>query len=122
MKPVIIIAVAVVCSVVAVLGVLIGLQQISDYEAQIIYDYEKTRLEIEYAENKAICDLLSFPYDYLLDENYLYDYCLNTDYLLATDAVIDLCIFEYGEGENVRKACNKEYLKLLADAVLEVRG
>jgi len=38
MKPVIIIAVAVVCSVIAVLVVLIGIQQISDNQAQVAFD------------------------------------------------------------------------------------
>jgi hypothetical protein len=59
MKPVLIIAIAVVCSVVAVLGVLMGLQQIATMQAQQAYDeYEQQvksqQMEIVNAYNLEI--------------------------------------------------------------------
>ncbi len=50
MKPVFIIAIAVVCSVVAVLGVLVGLEQIATMQAQQAYD---KRQKIIAEENKS---------------------------------------------------------------------
>jgi hypothetical protein len=67
MKPVVIIAIAVVCSVVAVLGVLVGLDQIATMQAQQAYDeyqieQQANQIEeqIKYDENKQLC-LTLFP-------------------------------------------------------------
>jgi len=67
MKPVIIIAIAVVCSVVAVLGVLVGLDQIATMQAQQALDQyrieqqvKQVQEQIKYDENKQLC-LTLFP-------------------------------------------------------------
>ena len=67
MKPVIIIAIAVVCSVVAVLGVLVGLEQIATMQAQQAYDefqieqqVKQMEEQIKYDENRELC-LTLFP-------------------------------------------------------------
>ena len=52
MKPVIIIAIAVVCSVVAVLGVLVGLDQIATMQAQQAYDEYQQDLNLSYSYNE----------------------------------------------------------------------
>jgi len=60
MKPVVIIAIAIVCSVVAVLGVLVILQEITNYQSQIAFDeyqVEVSRLQtIENEKQQAIYD------------------------------------------------------------------
>jgi hypothetical protein len=67
MKPVFLIAIAVVCSVVTVLVVLVGLDQITTMQAQ--QDYDEYQIEqqanqmeeqIKYDENKQLC-LILFP-------------------------------------------------------------
>ena len=52
MKPVIIIVIAVVCSVVVVLGVLMGLQQIATMQAQQAYDEYQQDLNLSYSYNE----------------------------------------------------------------------
>jgi hypothetical protein len=67
LKPVFIIAIAVVCSVVAVLGVLVGLDQIATMQAQQAYDEYQIEQQakheeeqIKYNENRELC-LTLFP-------------------------------------------------------------
>ena len=66
MKPIVIIAIAVVCSVVAVLGVLVGLDQIATMQAQQAYDeyqieqfenqsYQEEFDAIDYKINREVC-------------------------------------------------------------------
>jgi hypothetical protein len=66
MKPIVIIAIAVVCSVVAVLGVLVGLDQIATMQAQQAYDeyqieqfenqsYQEELDAIDYKINREVC-------------------------------------------------------------------
>ena len=52
MKPVIIIVIAVVCSVVVVLGVLMGLQPIATMQAQQAYDEYQQDLNLSYSYNE----------------------------------------------------------------------
>jgi len=119
MKPVIIIAIAVVCSVVAVLGVLIGLQQISDYQTQA---KEKAMQEIEYVENREMCDKL-FAYKLPIpatEELNPYQYCVKNDYLSTLEIVINHCATttsSSGYYELAKALCTQKYSEKLADAL-----
>ena len=50
LKPVVIIAIAVVCSVIAVLGVLIGIQQVTTMQAQQAYDQYEQQVKSQQME------------------------------------------------------------------------
>ena len=55
MKPVVIIAIAVVCSIAGTIGVLIVLQEIANYQAQIAFDeYQDEQLEIQKEQDRKI--------------------------------------------------------------------
>ena len=60
MKPVVIIAIAVVCSVVAVLGVLVGLDQIATIQAQQDYDDYQRDLSLAISYNQEHVRLQEF--------------------------------------------------------------
>jgi len=114
MKPVVIIAIAVVCSVVAVLGVLIGLQQIAIMQTQqaydeyertkiILQDYEKELEEIAYGVNREVCVELFGNSMSMVGESNKYTDCLEhgaksqveysmTDcYQYSADLIFDQC-------------------------------
>ncbi len=124
MKPVIIIAIAVVCSVVAVLGVLIGLQQISNYQAQVAYDelqkeQERPLTGERYAKNRETCVKL-FSGSVTWTGETLYSYCLRTDYMSALEDALNTCIKDYAsiiDYESAKFTCNQIYSEKLAETL-----
>jgi len=130
MKPVIIIAIAVVCSVITVLGVLFGIQEISIYQAQVAFEEsqakEKAMKEAIYTDNRGMCVKLFG--NQLADPRYEspYQHCLRTDYLSAVDHAITLCIssqsdltdsFDVLDYEIAKMTCNQIQLEKLAVAL-----
>ncbi len=104
MKPVIIIAIAVVCSVVAVLGVLVGLEQIATIQKQQAYDeYEQElkiqeKIERDYldfldSKNRDICVGLfgNQMGDIYSGEIHIYQYCLQSGFELAVEQETNRC-------------------------------
>lgn len=96
MKPVIIIAIAVVCSVVAVLVVLVGFQAISTHQSQIAFDeYEKElvnqqtlenqSIELANSVNKEVCAELLGNRMTMPDEINPYAYCLEYGAMYAVE-------------------------------------
>ena len=111
MKPVIIIVIAVVCSVVVVLGVLMGLQQIATMQAQQAYDeyqieqqVKQMEEQIKYDENKELC-LTLFP------QNQGSDYlgCLSYG---VDEALMYICAEQTGlDRINCKRIIQEEYEK-----------
>jgi hypothetical protein len=104
MKPVVIIAIAVVCSVVAVLVVLVGLEQIVTMQAQQAYDeYEQElkiqeKIEQDYldfldSKNRDICVGLfgNQMGDIYSGEIHIYQYCLQSGFELAVERETNRC-------------------------------
>jgi len=105
MKPVIIIAIAVVCSIVAVFGVLAVLQGIATIQAQQAYDeYEKEltiqqaleeqSMELASSVNRAVCVELLGNRISMPDEINPYAYCLEYGAMSAIEKEKNVC-FRY---------------------------
>jgi len=122
MKPVIIIAIAVVCSVIAALVVLIGSQQISEYQVRVAYDEYQAKVkaaqEVEYAKNKEMCAKLFGAMMSMTGEITPYQYCLEKDYLSAKETAINDCITTASSrGYDGKASCTQKYSEKLADAL-----
>ena len=96
MKPIVIIAIAVVCSVIAVLGILILFQEVAIYQSQVALDeyqeevfekqvIEERRLEYIFSQNREICLQMFTTDSKMWGGTHPYDYCLEYGYQTAVD-------------------------------------
>ena len=83
MKPVVIIAISVVCSVVAVLGVLVALEMYAVNEAQKAYAIE--------LERQAVCERLYDGYAQSLRDTELWGICINYGIINAVNDEVSDC-------------------------------
>jgi len=106
MRPIVIIAISVGCSVVAVLGVLLGLEMYATNEAQKAYAIE--------LERQAVCERLYDGYDQSLREIELWGVCINYG---ISEAVNDT-VLDCGTGSNYSSELCRLDTKILAMKVV----
>ena len=123
MKPVVIIAIAVGCSVVAVFGVLIAMQEIAFWQAEVAFEeYEKEQLAIEEAEKKKLrfkaevdeWNSKNFCATTYSSKDGAYDYCVKYGYYEMQEMLLNYCA-TYAEGSGGHKGCMYDMAQMLGN-------
>jgi len=128
MKPIIIIAIAVVCSIAGTLGVLIAWQSMATIQAQEIYDdyqeelekqqeIQQQQQEIAYQKNKDLCAKMFSSEMVMFGETHPYQYCLDNGIDLAIDLAISECIGRLNSlsYESAKATCDYNWTQKLMD-------
>jgi len=127
MKPIVIIAIAVVCSVVAVLGVLVVLQEITTYQSQVAFDEYQTEVlriealereiqQAEYDQNRVLCVKL-FPNTMGFGDRNPYRDCLDYGIDFAIESMVDDCSMHGAPLSVERAVCLLEKLKIIKERI-----